>query len=369
MNATNESLAHLVGLTPDRVLEKLLTVLSTERAFWLFYLAVALIYFIVNESSGLRKNGPIVSARLFLDYLLPKEIRSKKSFSIDVQWYLLTLLGFYDFSLKFLTQIFFLRTIPSLFRFFRVEELPPLIALHDYVKHLGVLQIPLIFFTALLAYDFGGYFGHRLLHKYELLWQFHKGHHYSTQLNYLSTTRAHPLDLFLTFNIAATFCLTLALCLLVPIDDKIFSGIGAFADPKSWCFLIAMVLPGFFARLNHSHFPIHFGKTLGRILVSPASHSVHHSKTIIDKNFGQFFSFWDVTFGTYHQVYSKKEAEFHLQNMGVNETPEDSYNDIIEFLLLPFKDSYHLIKKKRKDRAAAKDQIGRSKIEAEIAKS
>ena len=44
---------------------------------------------------------------------------------------------------------------------------------------------------ALLGLDVGNYFAHYCLHRFDVLWQFHKTHHSSRKLDWLATFRSH----------------------------------------------------------------------------------------------------------------------------------------------------------------------------------
>jgi sterol desaturase/sphingolipid hydroxylase (fatty acid hydroxylase superfamily) len=47
---------------------------------------------------------------------------------------------------------------------------------------------------ALVALDLGNYFAHYLLHRSNLLWEFHKIHHSSRTLDWLATFRSHIVE-------------------------------------------------------------------------------------------------------------------------------------------------------------------------------
>jgi hypothetical protein len=52
--------------------------------------------------------------------------------------------------------------------------------------------------------------------------------------------------------------------------------------------------------LHHSHIWVYFGPIIGRVIVSPAQHQIHHSclPRHIDKNFAEHWAIWDTLFGT-----------------------------------------------------------------------
>jgi len=120
---------------------------------------------------------------------------------------------------------------------------------------------------------------HRLGHANKLYWKFHCIHHTPEQLTPLSKFRIHWVDMTVFGTVKA-----LPLMMLGHVDDV-------------WMpYLPLMILQVF------SHFDIdfHYGPVLGRFLVSPRYHRVHHSADPAQQNtnFGIIFSCWDYIFGT-----------------------------------------------------------------------
>lgn len=137
------------------------------------------------------------------------------------------------------------------------------------------------FVIALVVIDGCGYFAHRLAHR-EPLWSFHSVHHSQKTLTPLTNYRLHLIDVAL-FTIAR--------------------GIGAFFlglyGMEQRALLPAAVLLPALELLAHSGLRWDYG-AIGRVLVSPRFHGVHHSRAEedFDRNFGMTFSFWDDLFGT-----------------------------------------------------------------------
>ena len=76
-------------------------------------------------------------------------------------------------------------------------------ALHYLVPrglHQMVAGWPLLyrFAGALIAGEFGAYWGHRWSHELPFLWRFHSVHHSAEQMDWLVNTRSHPLDMVFT---------------------------------------------------------------------------------------------------------------------------------------------------------------------------
>ena len=139
------------------------------------------------------------------------------------------------------------------------------------------LAVKAIFF--IMAIDCVEYWMHRLGHANKLYWKFHCIHHTPEQLTPLSKFRIHWVDMTVFGTVKA-----LPLMMLGHMDDL-------------WMPYLPLMLLQVF-----SHFDIdfHYGPVLGRFLVSPRYHRVHHSADPAQQNtnFGIIFSCWDYIFGT-----------------------------------------------------------------------
>jgi sterol desaturase/sphingolipid hydroxylase (fatty acid hydroxylase superfamily) len=151
----------------------------------------------------------------------------------------------------------------------------------------GVDRLPAAAEIALIVVvvDFVNYWTHRTLHRVRTLWAFHAVHHSSERLDWLATSREHPVELAL--NIVAVTLPTIAL------------GEVAMAP---WLLTLFFVYPF----VTHANVKLRAPR-LGRVLVTPAFHHWHHAveERAHDKNFGMLLSLWDHLFGT-----AIDEAEF-----------------------------------------------------------
>ena len=131
----------------------------------------------------------------------------------------------------------------------------------------------------IMSIDFVEYCMHRLGHANKLYWKFHCIHHSPEQLTPLSKFRVHWVDMTVFGTVKA-----LPLMMLGHLD-------------YIWMPYLPLMLLQVF-----SHFDIdfHYGPVLGRYLVSPRYHRVHHSADPAQQNtnFGIIFSCWDYIFGT-----------------------------------------------------------------------
>ena len=128
----------------------------------------------------------------------------------------------------------------------------------------------------LLATDLANYGIHRALHRVGFLWRFHQIHHSSEQLDWLATSRVHPIDLGI--NIIAVTLPTYAL---------------GRVEMAPWLLTFFFVQPF----VIHANARIRLPR-IACLLVTPSFHHWHHAADAHDRNFGMFLSVWDRLLGT-----------------------------------------------------------------------
>jgi sterol desaturase/sphingolipid hydroxylase (fatty acid hydroxylase superfamily) len=176
-----------------------------------------------------------------------------------------------------------------------------------------------------LAYELGYWVDHYLSHRVPALWEFHKVHHTAEVLSPLTNFRVHPVDTVVFANILAIFM-------------GVTGGVLSYLQLGS-PFEVGgknLILVAFYfvtVHLHHSHVWIATTGLLGRVILSPAHHQIHHSDNRIhfDKNFGSCLSIWDWLFGTLHVPERKRER----LNFGVG-TRARNYHTAIGTLVSPF---------------------------------
>jgi sterol desaturase/sphingolipid hydroxylase (fatty acid hydroxylase superfamily) len=146
-----------------------------------------------------------------------------------------------------------------------------------------------------LAYELGYWADHWLSHKVKVLWAFHKVHHTADVLTPLTVFRVHPVESLKFANIIA-------------LATGLTGGLLAWAFGPAWhapfvlgqnaIFLVFILTV---VHLQHSHAWMTFAP-LGRWLLSPAHHQIHHSAdpAHFGKNLGSCLAVWDRMFGTLH---------------------------------------------------------------------
>ena len=132
----------------------------------------------------------------------------------------------------------------------------------------------------LFLLDFTNYWIHRVEHSVPALWAFHQVHHSQEQLSIMATYRNHPLDIWLRGFVGPAVFMV-----IFGVPPIVWFPLSLFWD----------------VTLNLSHLEV--GWTYGPLrwlLVSPVSHSIHHS--VEDRhqhrNFGANLAIWDRLFGT-----------------------------------------------------------------------
>ncbi len=152
----------------------------------------------------------------------------------------------------------------------------------------NLIQVPyaLKVILGVIGIDLVAYWFHRSYHTIPLFWRLHRVHHSDTHMDSATYFRFHPFDWFLENSsiIVAT--------MLFGLDMNIIA------------FDFILYLPLFIAQHTSLIVPDWFDKTVGKIIVSPNFHKVHHhqQRVFTDSNYGNIFIVWDKLFGTYKNL-------------------------------------------------------------------
>jgi sterol desaturase/sphingolipid hydroxylase (fatty acid hydroxylase superfamily) len=178
-----------------------------------------------------------------------------------------------------------------------------------------------------LAYDFGRFVAHNLLHEVPLLWEFHRVHHSAEVLTPMTNYRLHPIDLFVM-----QVCPNLATGLLSGVFFYLCG--GAIGFYSFFGLHIGIAAFNAIGNLRHWHVWITFGPTLGRWLISPAHHQVHHSREArhLGKNRGFELAIWDRMFGS---LYVPNLEESFA--MGLGDGTDGAWNSVGRLYVWPFR--------------------------------
>ena len=158
--------------------------------------------------------------------------------------------------------------------------------------------------------DLIGYWIHRLFHR-RPLWPFHAVHHSSTQLDWLSAVRLHPV------NDALPRLLQTVPFVLLGFSPKVMAAYLPFLT--------------FYAVLLHANVRWSLGP-LRYVIASPTFHRWHHTseREGLDKNFAGLLAFLDVIFGTFYLPKGQQPRCFGVEG-------EDVPPTLLGQLLYPFR--------------------------------
>ena len=153
------------------------------------------------------------------------------------------------------------------------------LALIDISSYPAWAQLVIFFIVT----DFIQWFTHTLLHRYDILWRFHKVHHSVEQMGFAAHLRYHWME-----NVFYTPMKYIAVML-----------IGGFTPDQAFIVFYTAIAIG---HLNHANVMFDYGP-LKYILNNPKMHIWHHYITMPEShkngvNFGISLSIWDYIFRT-----------------------------------------------------------------------
>jgi sterol desaturase/sphingolipid hydroxylase (fatty acid hydroxylase superfamily) len=133
-----------------------------------------------------------------------------------------------------------------------------------------------------VTHDFYIYWFHRLQHHSNLLWRTHEAHHSVDDVDWLSGTRSHALEILINQTIE-----------FMPIVL-----LGAAPEVA----LMKATLDAVWGMYIHSNLDVRSGP-LQLVINGPEMHRWHHARDLAPpgKNFGTKLAIWDWIFGTAHR--------------------------------------------------------------------
>jgi sterol desaturase/sphingolipid hydroxylase (fatty acid hydroxylase superfamily) len=140
----------------------------------------------------------------------------------------------------------------------------------------------------LLLFDAVDYALHRAQHRFNWWWQLHALHHSQRQMTLWSDNRNHLLDDLIRDSVLVLVALAVG---IAPAQ-----------------FVAVVAATQLLESLSHANARLSFGPLLGRVLVSPRFHRLHHGigvghesagpGSLGGHNFAVLFPLWDMLFGT-----------------------------------------------------------------------
>lgn len=209
-------------------------------------------------------------------------VTDRRAVRTDVIYSLIHRLGLFRLAMFFTVEALAFETAASL----RLQGWQPWQADQFWP---GVSDRPLVsFLVYLLIFDLTDYLIHRGQHGWNRWWQLHALHHSQRQMTRWSDNRNHLLDDVLRDLIMVSVALVLGVA------------------PGQFVAIVAVTQ--LLESLSHANVRLGFGPVLGRVLVSPAYHRLHHAigtgheshgpGSLGGHNFAVLFPLWDILFRT-----------------------------------------------------------------------
>jgi sterol desaturase/sphingolipid hydroxylase (fatty acid hydroxylase superfamily) len=146
--------------------------------------------------------------------------------------------------------------------------------------------------VAFLLFDLAAYWTHRLAHEVPLLWRFHRVHHSTSQLDWVSGFRGHPLDGVL---LAPAFAVLVA---------------AGFSPKATGVLFVVQVAVALFLHAN-----VRWRlRPLQRIIATPEFHHWHHANEahVHNGNYSGLLPVWDLLFRTYKIPADRRPARYGI---------------------------------------------------------
>jgi sterol desaturase/sphingolipid hydroxylase (fatty acid hydroxylase superfamily) len=159
----------------------------------------------------------------------------------------------------------------------------------------------------LVLLDVISYWSHRAFHRLGLLWRYHAVHHSSTQVDWLSSVRVHPLN-----EMGQRLAQALPLILL------------GYSPTMLAAYVPLLTL---YAIGLHANVPWSFGP-LRYVISSPVCHRWHHTteQEGLDRNFAGMFPWVDALFGTLYMPRDRQPALFGILG---DQVPDGMWGQLI----------------------------------------
>lgn len=170
---------------------------------------------------------------------------------------------------------------------------------------------------AILVFEFVAYWFHRALHAIPLLWRIHAVHHSDTELDFTTTYRNHPLELFINAPLAIPVILLMGFPPAVVIAYQLLK------------MSISVIAHG------NIRLPEGLDRVLRRAIVTPDYHRLHHcsDRAYTDSNFSAAFPIYDYLFGT---AKTRPYADHPHMQLGLEYFRQPRETSVARLLLMPF---------------------------------
>lgn len=197
------------------------------------------------------------------------------------------------------------------------------IAIYLESKNFGILYLFDLSYIekiiiSILLLDLIIYWQHRLFHKIDFFWKFHRVHHSDFDFDLTTGVRFHPIEIIFSMSIKIFFIVLL--------------GTPAVAV------IIFEIALSSFAIFNHSniHLPYNIDKILRYFIITPDFHRIHHSihTNELKSNYGFSLSIWDRIFRSYTK---KPKDGYENMTIGLKEyRDQNKIVFILDLIKMPF---------------------------------
>jgi len=188
---------------------------------------------------------------------------------------------------------------------------------HKAAISLAAMPTAVRYALLLLALDLTSWTGHWMLHRFDVLWEFHKVHHSALELDVMNAGRIHFVEK-----------------LFYPLFFYIPMGLIGFEVHET---LFVGLFIAVFSTFTHANVNLPLGP-LKYILNNPQLHIWHHAKEIDHRrnvNYGDALSIWDYVFRTAYLPDDRDEFELGFDGV------EDYPTTFTGQLVAPFRALFH----------------------------
>jgi sterol desaturase/sphingolipid hydroxylase (fatty acid hydroxylase superfamily) len=141
-----------------------------------------------------------------------------------------------------------------------------------------------------VLFDLATYWVHRWSHEVPFLWRFHRVHHSTERLDWVSGLRGHPFDG----------------ALLAP--PFVFLLVAGFSAELAGALAVVQIVTGLFLHANVRW----RWRALHRVVITPEFHHWHHADepAAHNSNYSVFLPLWDLLFGTYYMPRDRRPQRY-----------------------------------------------------------
>jgi sterol desaturase/sphingolipid hydroxylase (fatty acid hydroxylase superfamily) len=171
---------------------------------------------------------------------------------------------------------------------------------HTKLSNLWAIRkypVPVQIAFFIITHDFYIYWFHRLQHRSKFLWRIHEAHHSTNQVDWLSGSRSHALEILINQTVEFLPIIILGASPEVPIIKGAVDAV--------WGMYI------------HSNINVKSG-FLQYFINGPEMHRWHHSdrvKSVYNKNFSTKLAIWDWIFRTAYKPEASKPEYYGLSDV------------------------------------------------------